>query len=73
MSKITAYFAPWCGNCHTIIPKVKAYAKRNGIAFEKVNVDKCTTEVCESIGYVPHILMDGQPISDVQLERIVNG
>ena len=73
MSKITAFYAPWCGSCHTVIPKVRAYAKRNGIAFEKIDVDKCTTDQCNRVDYVPHIMMDGHPISDAQLEKIING
>ena len=73
MSKITAFYAPWCGNCHTILPKVEAYARRNGIAFEKINVEKCSTDQCNSVDAVPHILVDGRPMSDAQLGRIIDG
>jgi len=73
MPKITAFYADWCGNCHTIIPKLRAYAKRNGYKFEKINVDKCHTEACESVDYVPHVMVDGRPMSDAELGRIVDG
>ena len=73
MTKIVAFYAPWCDSCHTIIPKVEAYARRKGIAFEKINVDKCTTERCEAVGYVPQIMVDGRPMSDSMLERILDG
>ena len=71
MSKITVYFAEWCGSCKAITPKIKAYARRNGIAFEKIDVDKCTTKTCNSVDYIPHILMDGQLVSDRQLEKMI--
>ena len=73
MTKITAFYAPWCGTCHTILPKVEAYARRNGMMFEKVNVEQCKTDTCESVDFVPHILVDGRPMSDAQLERIIDG
>ena len=71
-NKITAFYAPWCGSCHVVIPKVEAYARRNGMSFEKVDVDKCTTEQCDAVGYVPHIMIDGRPMSDAQLEKILD-
>ena len=70
---ITAFYAPWCGNCRIVIPKLRAYARRKGYRFEKINVENCKTETCESIGYVPHVLMNGRPMSDKQLERILDG
>ncbi len=70
---ITAFYAPWCGNCHVILPKVEAYARRKGYKFEKINLDKCKTETCDSVDYVPQILLDGRPMSDAQLERIIDG
>ena len=73
MPKITAFYAPWCGNCEAILPKVKAYAKRNGMAFEKIDVDRCGTDQCDSIEYVPSILVDGRPMSDALLEKIIDG
>ena len=74
MSKtITAFYAPWCGSCHTVIPKVEAYDKRNGISFEKVDVDQCDTQQCNNVDYVPHIMVDGRPMSDAQLEKILDG
>ena len=73
MSKITAFYAPWCGSCHVVIPKVEAYARRHGISFEKVDVDGCNTEQCNSVDYVPTILVDGRPMSDSMLERIIDG
>ena len=71
MSKITAFYAPWCDNCHTILPKVEAYARRNGMSFEKIDVDKCNTEQCNTVDFVPHVLVDGRPMSDSMLERIL--
>ena len=73
MSKITAFHAPWCGPCHDLLPKVKAYAHRNGIAYEEINVDHCDTEQCNAIEYVPSIIIDGHPMSDNLLEKIING
>jgi len=72
MPKITAFYAPWCGSCHVVIPKVEAYARRNGISFEKIDVDKCHTETCNSVDFVPHILVDGHPISDAYLEKMID-
>jgi thiol-disulfide isomerase/thioredoxin len=69
--KITAFYADWCGSCETILPKLEAYARRNGMMFEKVNVDHCTTDKCESIDAVPHVLVDGQPVSDRHLEQMI--
>jgi len=71
-SKITAFYAPWCGPCHDLLPKVKDYARRNGISYEEINVDKCDTEQCNVIEYVPSILVDGKPMSDSMLESILD-
>lgn len=71
MAKLTAFYADWCDSCHTILPKLKAYARRNGMSFEKIDIDKCSTETCDSVDYIPHILVDGQPVSDKKLEQMI--
>ena len=70
--KITAFYADWCGSCKAVLPKLEAYARREGIMFEKVNLDHCKTDKCESIEAVPHVMLDGRVMSDKQLERIID-
>lgn len=71
MSKITIYVSDWCGNCKVIAPKIAEYARRNGLDFEKINVEACNTEKCKSIEYIPHVLIDGRIVSDKKLDQMI--
>lgn len=52
---ITIYAHHGCGGCRELLPVIKKLAKKRKIPVKVVNIEKCKTKKCDSLGYVPYI------------------
>lgn len=73
MAKLTVYYSNHCEGCKQLLPKLSQAAKRRGLKLEKVDVEKCGSKECEKLSYVPAVYRDGKPLSDRELEGLLNG
>jgi thiol-disulfide isomerase/thioredoxin len=54
-SPITVFKHNGCGGCREILPIIRKLAKKRGIPVKVVDLEKCKTKKCNSLGYVPYI------------------
>jgi len=68
--ELTFYYHPDCDNCSDLKPIFKKVAKLNGLKFKEVNIENCDTKICQDIGYVPTIFVDGRKLSIEEMEKL---
>ena len=61
-SPITVYKHNSCGGCRELLPIIKKLARKKGIPVKVVDVEKCKSKKCESLGYVPYIFYQNREI-----------
>lgn len=70
---ITVYKHDSCGGCKEILPLIRKYAKKRGIPVKVIDVDKCKTKKCDSLGYVPYIEFHGHEIKTSKELAVILG
>lgn len=63
---ITVYKHNGCGGCREILPLIKKLAKKRKIPVKVVDIEKCKTKKCDSLGYVPYIEYNNHEIKNSQ-------
>lgn len=70
MPKITVYKQNSCNVCKELVPLLSKLSKKKGIPLEIIDVDKCGKK-CDSIKYIPRILIDGREVKSMkELEKV---
>lgn len=73
VEKITFYYHPMCEGCLEVKPLVKEFAQIKGWDYNEVNIDDCTTKICEEMEYVPTIYIDGKKLDFEEMDELLSG
>ena len=65
-SPITVYAHHGCGGCRELLPIIKRLAKKKKIPVKVIDIEKCKTEKCNKLGYVPYIEFNHREIKTSQ-------
>lgn len=69
---ITVFKHDGCEGCRELIPVIKKLAKKKKIPVKIIDVEKCKTKKCNSLGYVPYIEYRGKEVkTSRQLAKIL--
>lgn len=63
---ITVFKHNDCGGCRQLVPIIKKLAKKKKIPVKIIDVEKCKSKKCDSLGYVPYIEYNGKEIKTSQ-------
>ena len=69
--KVTFYYHKDCEFCKDLRPLVKRAAKAKGLMFEQINVETCETRFCNSLEFVPTIVLSGKKLNKKQVEKFL--
>jgi len=75
MTAIMVYMTSWCAACKSELPKIRESANKLGYSVSVVNIEKCPVNLkpkCESVDFVPHVELNGKPISVDQLRNMAS-
>jgi len=65
--KITIYKSDSCAACGELVPEIKKLSKgKKGLSIKVVDVEKCKTKMCDTIGYVPYITINGKEVTSTK-------
>ena len=70
--QVTFYYHKDCGFCKDLRPLVKRAAKAKGLGFEQINVEKCTTRFCNSLEFVPTVVVNDKKLNAKQVEKFLD-
>ena len=71
VKKVTLYYHKDCDGCMELKPILKKVARSKGWKYKQVNIERCKTPVCDSLGYVPAIEINGRLLNEKQMETFL--
>ena len=69
--KVTFYYHKDCDFCKDLRPLIKKAAKSKGLKFRQVNVETCETKFCDTLEYVPTVVLDGKKLNAKKIENFL--
>ena len=69
--KVTFYYHKDCEGCKELRPLVKRAAKVKGYEFTQINVEECETKFCDSLEFVPTVVLDSKKLNMKQMENFL--
>lgn len=75
MSSLVVYITRWCEACKGELPKIRRSASKLGLTPQIIDVDRCNVKKhprCETVEFVPTVMLDGREISVQQLEQMAS-
>ena len=69
---VTFYYHEDCEGCKDLRPLVKRAAEMKGYKFKQINVEKCSTDFCEKMQYVPTIVLNDKKLNMKQVEKFLS-
>ena len=70
--QVTFYYHSDCEGCKELRPLVKRAAKMRGLVFKEINVEECETRFCNSLEFVPTVVLDGKKLSMKKMENFLD-
>ena len=71
VQKVTLYYHKDCYGCMKLKPILKKVARSKGWKYSARNIEKCNTKLCDSIEYVPTLIVDGKRLNENDLEAFL--
>ena len=68
VKKVTLYYHTMCEGCMELKPVLKNIARSKGWKYSAKNVERCRTKFCDSIDYVPVLVVDGKKLNENEME-----
>ena len=72
VKEITFYYHPECSGCVEIKPLIHEIAGIKGWKYREVNVEGCTTKICDELEFVPAIFLDGRKLDLREMNKLIN-
>ena len=69
--KLTFYYHNDCDACLELKPRFKEVAKLKGWTFKQVNVEKCKTNICDRMEYVPTVYVGRKKLTIDGMEKLL--
>ena len=60
-----------CSRCMDLKPELKKTAKKKNWKYKEINVEHCRSKFCDSIEYVPIIVVDGKNLNEKEMYEFV--
>lgn len=73
MARLIVYKSDLCFHCKQLVPVIKRNAKARGDKVTVRDIDKCHTDECNSVNFIPTLVRDGKELSEAQVKPYLKG